>query len=92
MEIISFFAGILAHQRFSGGPAHGAQGDYERALDLASRLCLDDHKKTVRLLFRCKLIAEKLIDAQWADIERVAAALMSDLELSGEQVIGILRE
>jgi ATP-dependent Zn protease len=88
-HIVTYYAGPLASKRFSPRSRWriGGSGDFASAAQLLSRIGGADEKHTYlysQLLWRR---AECLVEVNWKNIERVAAALLEHQTLNRKQVI-----
>jgi hypothetical protein len=77
--IIVRMAGRAAQRRFCrrGVRKPHWSDDFLTALAAAEVRCNVDHRKAVRLLNRCNLIAELLVEKEWAKIVVLADALLA---------------
>ncbi len=83
-SIICSLAGPAAERRLTGRQNHvGARGDYDRATDLALRICGNGESATAFLRW-LEIRTGDLIDGHWRRIERLAAALLAHQRLDYE--------
>jgi hypothetical protein len=89
-ELVSALAGPAAEKRITGRWNHvGADGDRQNIADIAVSLG-PDHDRVVA---EHEEKAEALLTANWAGVERLAAALLASdtLRLTGRQAKAIVR-
>lgn len=85
-RVMTLFAGGIAEKRFSGRLNRvGAQSDHEQAVDLADYLSGNTACTEAYLKWRW-VVAETAVEHHWADIERVAGALLERNRLTWREV------
>jgi hypothetical protein len=90
--IVVSLAGGYAAKRFSGNGANGDGADNAYTKYLALRLAAGRANEAEALLDWLRIRAAGLVDRNWRQIQKVAAALSERGTLSGEQIEEILRD
>jgi len=91
--IMICLAGAVAQRRFAPRSIRGwhPRNDYQRAADLATRVCGSDIEVNAMLRW-LQIRTENLIETGWREVEAVANALLERDTLSSEEIVAAIRE